>query len=134
MQLSEQGWSRTYEGGGRLNQYTNISGGYIFDALGQITSAPTTGVFHAGNLLAGDFNTFVAAWNAGQLIGFASASQPTSSSVVGNHAYAVIGYNAQAKTVTLFNPWGLNNGYAPGTITLTWAQIEANFCEMDYTT
>jgi len=133
VQLAEQGWSRAWEGGGSQNMYTTISGGYIFDALSQITGSSSTWVYHGSNLLAGDFNAFVAAWNGGDLIGFASSNNPTSSTIVGDHAYAVIGYNAQAKTITLFNPWGVNNGYAPGIVTLTWAQIEANFWEMDYT-
>jgi hypothetical protein len=133
VQLSEQGWSRALEGGGSQNKYTNISGGYIFDALSQITGSSSTWVYHGATLLNGDFNAFVAAWNAGELVGFASSNSPTSSAIVADHAYAVIGYNAQAKTITLYNPWGVNNGYAPGIVTLTWAQVEANFWEMDHT-
>ncbi len=54
------------------------------------------------------------------------------STVVGDHAYAVVGYNATNQTVTLFNPWGINNGSSyPGLITLTWAQIQANFSSWD---
>jgi hypothetical protein len=63
----------------------------------------------------------------------ASYNSPSSSSIVGGHAYAVVGFNAQAKTVTLYNPWGVNNGSQyPGLVTLTWAQIQTNFQYSDY--
>ena len=40
--------------------------------------------------------------------------------LVGSHAYAVIGYNSSNQTITLYNPWGPN--YA--TVTMTWARSE----------
>jgi hypothetical protein len=75
----------------------------------------------------------VAAYNAGALIDFGSGSRPASGLVVGGHAYAVIGYNASAHQVTLYNPWGNNNGSQfPGQITLTWAQLQVNFAYWDW--
>jgi hypothetical protein len=63
---------------------------------------------------------------------FGSNSNPTSSTVVGNHAYALVGYDATTQTVTLFNPWGINNGSSyPGLVTLSWAQVQANFLYYD---
>ena len=133
VQLAEQGWSRALEGGNKTNAYRTISGGYIFDALSQITGHTSSWVYHGSNLIASDFNTFVAAWNSGNFIGFASAGSPASSAIVGNHAYAVLSYNAQTQQVTLFNPWGVNNGSnRPGIVTLSWTQIQASFVEMDY--
>jgi hypothetical protein len=75
------------------------------------------------------FTAFVAAFNAGESIGFASYSTPASKSVVGGHAYAVVGYNAGAGTVTLFNPWGIEYGL----VTLTWTQVQQNFQYFDRT-
>ena len=63
------------------------------------------------------------------MIGFASYASPPSSSVVGSHAYAVVGYNATNQTVTLFNPWGIQHGL----LTLSWTQIQANFQYFDRT-
>ncbi len=82
-------------------------------------------------LQASDFNTAVSDWNAGELMGFASKSSGTSLGVVAGHAYAVVGYNATTKQFTLFNPWGINNGFAPGLLTLSWSQIQSNFSYFD---
>jgi hypothetical protein len=49
--------------------------------------------------------------------------------VVGGHAYAVVGYNANTQTITLFNPWGAEYGL----LTLTWAQIQGSFSYFDRT-
>ena len=75
------------------------------------------------------FQTFVTAYTANKMIGFASMSTPASSSVVGNHAYAVVGYNATNQTITLFNPWGVEYGL----VTMTWAQIQGSFSYFDRT-
>ena len=84
--------------------YSAIEGGYIYAALGQITGQSTTAF--ASTTGTTSFTTFVTAYNQGKSIGFASKSTPASSTVVGSHAYAVVGYNASNQTVTLFNPWG----------------------------
>ena len=76
-----------------------------------------------------NFSTFVSAFNAGKLIGFASKAHPASTTVVGGHAYAVVGYNATNQTVTLFNPWGIQYGL----VTLNWSQIQQNFDYFDRT-
>ena len=65
---------------------------------------------------------------SGKLIGFAAVSNPTNSQVVGNNQFVVVGYNATTKTVTLFNPWGINNGSSyPGLINLSLSQLVGNF-------
>jgi len=112
------------------NEYTAISGGYMGTALSEITDRVNVSFnsFTASN----SFTNFVSAFKAGSLIEFGSDSNPTLSTVVGGHAYAVVGYNATTQTVTLFNPWGINNGSSyPGLITLSWAQIQANFSYWD---
>ena len=124
-QMNESGWLRANLGDTGHNSYDAISGGYMTDALKQITNR------NAGFANV-DKNTFIAALNAGSLITFGSHTNPKDG-VVGNHAYAVISYNAAAQTVTLFNPWGVNNRYAPGMVTLTWAQMKTDFAIMEYT-
>jgi hypothetical protein len=145
-QVNEFGWSRagfTDDDGhsqSGLNSYAALSGGYVGYALEHITglqsSWATTDVDYQPGSNSANFNftTFVNAYNAGKLIGFASYSNPASGSgVVGGHAYAVTGYNAGNQTVTLYNPWGLYNGSAPGTLTMSWSQIQQNFAYFDYT-
>jgi hypothetical protein len=76
------------------------------------------------------FTTFVNAYNSGKMIGFASYQTPAAGSgVVGGHAYAVVGYNATAQTVTLFNPWGIEYGL----LTMNWSQVQSNFMYFDRT-
>lgn len=126
VQANEFGWIRPGLSGSGQNSYAAIEGGYIYAALGHITGQGTAAFLSTSSV--SGFTTFVNSWNAGKSIGFASKSSPTSGSgVVGNHAYAVIGYNATNQTITLYNPWGPN--YA--TLTLTWTQIQASFSYFD---
>lgn len=67
------------------------------------------------------------------MITFGSVDRPVDKSVVGDHAYAVLSYNSKTQQVTLFNPWGINNGSAPGTVTLTWTQLKNDFGDMEFT-
>lgn len=127
VQINEMGWLRGGLPGNGQNAYSAIEGGYIFAALGQITGQGTTPfAFTSGTT---NFSTFVNAYNQGKMIGFASMSTPASSSVVGSHAYAVVGYNATNQTITLFNPWGIEYGL----VTMTWAEIGQNFSYFDRT-
>jgi hypothetical protein len=127
VQLNEMGWERAGLGGSGQNSYAAISGGYMFMSLGHITGQST--IAFASTSSATNFNVFVTAFSQGKMIEFASKSTPASNAVVGNHAYAVVGYNATAKTITLFNPWGTN--YAM--VTMTWAQIQGSFSYFDRT-
>lgn len=127
VQLNEMGWQRAGLSGSGQNSYSAISGGYIYAALGHITGSATTPF--TSTTSSTSFTAFVTAFNGGKMIGFASKSTPASSTVVGNHAYAVVGYNATNQTVTLFNPWGTEYGL----VTMTWSQIHANFSYFDRT-
>lgn len=125
VQMAAAGWIR----GPMANAYQAIAGGYIADAEKQISGRATS----LGNAI--NQTNLVAAFNAGALVGLASKSSPTDATVVGGHAYALIGYDARTQTFTLFNPWGVNNGSSkPGVITLTFAQLQANFSYFDRTT
>jgi hypothetical protein len=130
--LAEKAYAQMNESGvlnrKAANSYSAITAGYIADAIKQISGTPTK----LGQKL--DFNAVVSAWNAGKLIGFCSQFSSTpDKNIVPGHAYALVGYNADNKTFTVFNPWGVNNGQDPGLITLTWAQVEANFLYWDCT-
>ena len=126
-QINEMGWLRSGLPGNGQNSYSAIEGGYIYAALGQITGQATTPFTSTAGTAS--FTAFVYAYNAGKEIGFASKSAPASSSVVGNHAYAVLSYNASNQTITLFNPWGT----AYGLVTMTWSQIQGSFSYFDHT-
>jgi phage gp45-like len=125
-QLNEFGWSRPAPYSGQ-NSYDALSGGYIASALTHISGQLAS----LGNFTSygTSFNTFVNAYNAGELIGFATFSTPANGSVVGDHAYSVVSYNASNQTITLFNPWGIEYGL----ITMSWAQIQQNFQYFDCT-
>jgi hypothetical protein len=125
-QMNESGWLRSDLGDTGHNSYDALNGGYMFEALNQVTNQ-RTGYYSV------DQSKFTSLFNAGKLITFGSVDTPLDHSVVGDHAYAVLSYNAKAQTVTLFNPWGLNNGAAPGTVTLTWTQMKNDFGDMEFT-
>jgi hypothetical protein len=125
VQFNESGWLRTDPTDVGRNSYDAISGGYMFQALNQITGKP-------GAYSAVGKSTFIAALTAGKYITFGSDDKPVDAGVVGDHAYAVVSYNATTQQVTLFNPWGINNGYAPGLVTLTWTQMQRDFFAMEY--
>jgi hypothetical protein len=133
VQMNESGWIRPSSWGGGKNVYNAISGGCMFMALNQITGQNTVAETATVNDAA-DFNTFVAQFNAGKSICLGSIdSPPPSDNIVGDHAYAVLSVNTANQTVTVFNPWGLNNGHDSGVITLAWSQICACFNYYDRT-
>ena len=127
VQINQMGWLRSGLPGNGQNSYAAIEGGYIYAALGQISGQAT--VAFASTAGTASFSTFVTAFNAGKSIGFASKSAPASTTVVGNHAYTVLSYNAANQTVTLYNPWGTS--YA--LVTMTWSQIQGSFAYFDRT-
>jgi hypothetical protein len=123
-QMNESGWLRTFPGTKGVNSYDALSGGFMFDALNQITA-------RASGYSAVSQTNFVTAFSAHKLITFGSTSSP-SDGVVGGHAYAVVSYNTSTRQVTLFNPWGINNGSAPGLVTLNWTQMQHDFGSMQF--
>lgn len=126
-QLNEFGFSRAGFLVSGQNTYAALDGGYIYAALTHVTGLPTTPfTFTSGTE---NFTKFVEAYNAGKLIGFATYSNPPTPGIVSNHAYAVIGYNSENQTITLFNPWGIEYGLT----TMTWSQITPNFMYFDRT-
>jgi hypothetical protein len=129
VQLNELGWERSGLSGSGQNAYSAINGGYIYAAQRIITGQATVAFAYTGTAPNQNFSTFVTAFNAGKLIGFATPATPASSTIVGNHAYAVVGYDSVNQTVTMFNPWGIQYGL----VTMTWSQIQQNFIYFDRT-
>jgi hypothetical protein len=125
VQMNEAGWLRPTSWGGGINAYSGIEGGYFDDVVHQVVNHACTDYSVNG---ASDATTLNNAWTSGKLIGFASMSTPADARIVGDHQYFVVGYNSTTQTVTLFNPWGIDNGSAyPGLINLTLSQLTANF-------
>lgn len=124
-QMNESGWLRPSAWGGGQNAYAGIEGGLFTDAAKQIANRVGSSYTVNG---ASDDVSLNNAVTAGKLIGFASKSSPGDSRIVGNHQYVLVSYNATTKMVTLFNPWGVNNGSSyPGTISLTLTQLKTSF-------
>jgi hypothetical protein len=91
-----------------VSSYDALSGGDPTWALQAITGYP-----------ASDFSVnssdVASAWNAGKMVVLCT-STPASSYIVGDHCYAMVGYNpSSSQPFEIFNPWGTDaNGWAPG--------------------
>ena len=120
-QLCESGWSESYLQRGS-NAYASLNGGLAMDTLPVITGAQESSSYPFG-----DASSFISAISSGTLLTLSSITGNSSLGIVGDHDYAVLGYNASNQTFTLLNPWGWNNGGAPGIINLTWEQITQYF-------
>jgi hypothetical protein len=123
-QMNEAGWLRPASWGGGTNSYAGIEGGLFSDVARQVVNHSSVSYYVSGN---SDATTLANAVTAGKLIGFASTSNPADSRIVGNHQYVVIAYNSSTHVVTLFNPWGINNGQAPGLVDLSLSQLTSSF-------
>jgi hypothetical protein len=83
-----------------VDSYNALDGGMPTWALQAITGKPSS----AYNI---NPTNLASAWNAGQLIVLSTPNAPASPYIVGDHAYAVVGYNpANSQPFTVFNPWG----------------------------
>jgi hypothetical protein len=100
-----------------VNTYSSIAGGWMSDVYGQ-----------ALGIAAQDFNMN----SVGESALIAAMGIPTDAESIGtddnpgnglygDHAYAIIGYNASNGTFLLYNPWGMDQ---PGW--LTWSQLTAS--------
>ncbi len=126
-QINEAGWLRQGLPGNGVNSYQAVAGGYFFQAVKQIANVTSVTASTSSITFAAVANAFA----AGKMVGFASTSSPSLKSVVGNHQYVLTSVDSKAQTVTLFNPWGINNGSAPGLVTLTMTQLKANYSYWD---
>lgn len=125
VQMNEVGWLRPSAWGGGTNAYSGIEGGYFGDVTRQVENHACSDYYVNGT---SDATALSNAWNSGKQIGFASKTTPGDSRIVGNHQYVVVGYNSSTQTVTLFNPWGIDNGSQyPGLVSLTLSQLSSSF-------
>jgi hypothetical protein len=125
--LAEKAYAQFFEILGEVNAYSSIDFQYAYSTLAHITGQNTAAFAYTSSSTS--LTTFANAWSIGEMICLISYSSGTSSGIVANHAYAVVGYDAASSTVTLFNPWGINYGLT----TLTWSQVQANFKYFDRT-
>ena len=93
--------------------YSNLNFGSPGALLNQITGNTWMFPFTSSS----DFAT---AYNAGAFIALSSALTPASPNIVGNHAYALVSYDATTQILTLYNPWG-------SLVTIAWADVSSNF-------
>lgn len=117
-QLAEEGWSRPTA----KNAYASLDDGWEGDVMTQLTGKNMS--FAILTPSATVLNVIVSEFQNGKMVCLDS-DVTTSSSVVPNHTYAMLGFNASSQTFTLYNPWG-------STVQLTWSQITANFDAFTY--
>ncbi len=124
-QMNEAGWLRPASWGGGTNSYAGIEGGLFGHAARQVVNYHAE---HRGVNGVTDSAFLNDAVTHGRLVGIASLGNPADSRVVGNHQYIMIAYNDSTKTVTLFNPWGIDNGSSyHGLLELNLSQLSSSF-------
>ena len=91
------------------DSYDALDGGDPAWALHALTGLSTSSFAFNPSDVAG-------AWNAGKYIVLGTSQSPPDSHIVGDHAYALVGYNpANSQPFTVFNPWGSDtSGFVPG--------------------
>jgi hypothetical protein len=111
----------SYDALGNQSSYLGLfTGGLPSWALQAITGQPaSTNPINVANtiidvllglpILSVNFD-IAGAWNAGDFIVLCSSPLPTSSEIVGEHCYAVVGYNASSsEPIEVYNPWGITD-------------------------
>ncbi len=130
VQMNECAWLRAANRlpGNGVNSYAAIAGGYMSDALRQVTGKTASNIM-ISSTFGNSFQTVVGHFQAGKSIGFATHNGNTpNTALVGGHQYVMTGFDANARTITVFNPWGLNNGSSkPGLVTVSVDTMSQNF-------
>lgn len=124
VQMNESGWLRPAGWGGGINAYSGVEGGMFSDVTRQVANRAASNMNVMGLSDAATLNNAV---TSGKFVGFASTGNPADGRIVGNHQYVVVAYNNSSKVVTLFNPWGINNGSAPGLVDISLSQLGNSF-------
>lgn len=126
-QYAEFGYLRTE--GPKNNSYDAIMGGWPTDVFQQILGGRSSQIM---NFKKGP-EAIIEAFEAGSPVAFGTMESPMSSQIVSDHAYAMLGYDAQTQRFELFNPWGLHNGSQyPGIVHLTFDEIVANYADWGF--
>jgi hypothetical protein len=112
-QWSAEGFNDQLPAGLRVNAYSPIGDGDIgaAKALRQLTGQD---VYVATDPKDVTYDEIIDEFAAGLPLVFGTKGSPADSQVVSDHDYALIGFDAEARTVTLFNPWGLAGGTPAG--------------------
>jgi hypothetical protein len=126
-QLDEFGWLTTFGPVTNVNAYTAIDTGYPSDVVAQITGKAVD-----DSLVLDNPRVIANAFASGRAITLTTFEQPLSPNIVDSHAYALLGYNSKTREFVVFNPWGLDNGQAPGIVSLTWEEMQQNFYSWDF--
>jgi YVTN family beta-propeller protein len=117
-------WDETgKEGRGGVNAYSDIEGGWMADVYTQLLGQ-AAGSYNL--VTASDQAALVTAMTNHWAVSIATICPNNSDdslaySLYGCHAYAVIGYDSNAGTFTLYNPWGFDQP----TNSLTWTQLQS---------
>jgi calpain family cysteine protease len=123
-QENESGWIGTSSPG--VNSYQALNIGWPSWALQALTGLPTTDIAVTGANVAD-------AWTGGKLIALGTVSSPASSTLVPDHAYAVVDYDPSSSSpFVLYNPWGLNGltmsgQFRPGLVAATTSSLAQDF-------
>lgn len=111
------------------NSYLGIYSGYPDEATEQITGQSMTYDWIDST----SFEAIATAFSAGNFVSL-SSKPSVAASIVPTHAYALVGYNATAQTLTLYNPWGTDGGSEPqdanpndGELELSWQEVYKDF-------
>jgi hypothetical protein len=127
-QITEEGWTQHPH----MNSYKAINAGSPVEMINEITGDATDFNPIGSRSPSSVLDTIASDFENGKAITLATKNHGTAANVVNNHSYAMIDYNATTQEVTLFNPWGLNNGTAcPGLITLNWSEVVHSFMEWE---
>ncbi len=127
-QITEEGWTQHPHN----NSYKAIEAGSPTEVIAEITNQPTDFTPIGARTPSTVMQTIITDFQNGEAINLATKNHGTASNIVNDHSYAMIGYNAESQTVTLYNPWGLDNGTSfPGVVTLTWSEVVHSFSEWE---
>ena len=114
-QLSDSaGWARVLEAANlKKNPLQAKSGGDPALALHLLTGGDVSGV-QTSDLNHDQLGQMLqtALQNGNPVV--AGTPEPGPKGLIGNHAYAVLGYDPKTQTVTVLNPWGNNDDHAAG--------------------
>jgi hypothetical protein len=109
------------------NSYTALNGMDASRILPALTARQGYSTYNAATIGTG--------LSQGNLIVLGTGANSGSPSIVPDHAYAVLGYNASTRLFTLFNPWGVNGGtfnghQVWGTFTATAQFLQTYFTDL----
>ncbi len=131
VQLNEQSAATHGGDGSAVNSYAGISGGWA-TVFGELTGQSVTPYFtysgESGTAETQLLSTLQSALASGQEVEMATSGQfmKASTNLVAGHMFAVVGVDAAAETVTLFNPWGHNSGNMAVEFTKSFADLAAD--------